>query len=205
MLDFARPLFQVVRGIRGAIVGSAIALLSLVACQRHARTEPFFPNQGDPADIKTDPRFRLKTDPRFRFDTELRFRLVTVLTNLEYPWGMVWLPDGSMLITERPGRVRIVREGVLDPTPIPGLPAILAESSGGLLDIALHPRFTGNRLVYFAYAHGTRSANRTRIARATFDGEQLRDWQVIFEVAQTKPRGQHFGARLLWLPDGTLL
>ncbi|MDY7014860.1 MAG: PQQ-dependent sugar dehydrogenase, partial [Cyanobacteriota bacterium] len=79
------------------------------------------------------------------------------------------------------------------------------ENQGGLMDIALHPRFEENRLVYFTYSHGTSSANRTRIARATFDGRALSDWQVIFEVSQTKPRGQHFGSRLAWLPDGTLL
>lgn len=133
------------------------------------------------------------------------FQLVTVLNNLEHPWGLDWLPTGDLLITERPGRLRIVREGVLEPTAIPGLPEILTEGQGGLLDIAVHPRFAENRLVYFTYSHGTISANRTRIARATFDGKTLNDWQVIFEVSQTKNRGQHFGSRLVWLPDGTLL
>ncbi|MEO0867499.1 MAG: PQQ-dependent sugar dehydrogenase [Cyanobacteria bacterium J06642_11] len=133
------------------------------------------------------------------------FQLVTVLDNLEHPWGLAWLPDGAILITERPGRVRIARQGNLDPTPIPGIPDLFAESQGGLLDIAVHPNFAENRLVYFTYSHGTSSANRTRIARATFDGTTLNDWQVIFEVSQTKNRGQHFGSRLTWLPDGTLL
>ncbi|MGB0561776.1 MAG: PQQ-dependent sugar dehydrogenase, partial [Spirulinaceae cyanobacterium] len=136
---------------------------------------------------------------------EADFQMVTVLENLEHPWGLAWLPDGELLITERPGRLRIAREGVLDPTPIPGLPEIFAQGQGGLLDIALHPDFAENRLVYFSYAHGDSSANRTRIARATFDGETLNDWEVIFEVSQPKSRAQHFGSRLAWLPDGTLL
>jgi aldose sugar dehydrogenase len=71
---------------------------------------------------------------------------VPVVGNLEHPWGMVWLPDGSMLITERPGRLRVVRQGVLDPNPIAGVPEVLAEGQGGLLDISLHPRFADNRL-----------------------------------------------------------
>lgn len=133
------------------------------------------------------------------------FQPVTVLENLEHPWGLAWLPDGALLITERAGRLRIARDGVLDPTPIPGVPEVFAENQGGFLDVALHPRFPENQLVYFTYSHGTNSANRTRVARATFDGSALQDWEVIFEVSQAKTRGAHFGSRLVWLPDETLL
>lgn len=133
------------------------------------------------------------------------FQLVTVLENLENPWGVVWLPNGDMLITERAGRLRLVQGGELNPTPVAGVPDLFANNQGGLLDIALHPDFEDNQLVYFTYSAGTSDANRTRIARATFDGQALSDWAVIFEVAQTKPRGQHFGSRLIWLPDGTLI
>lgn len=119
---------------------------------------------------------------------------------------MAWLPDGAILITERPGRLRIFRNGRLDPTAIAGLPnGILAAGQGGLMDIALHPKFAENRLIYFTYAHGTRDANRTRLARAKFDGTRLSNVQVIFEVSPVKSGTQHFGSRLAWLPDGTLL
>jgi glucose/arabinose dehydrogenase len=74
-----------------------------------------------------------------------------------------------------------------------------------LLDISLHPRFAENRFIYLTYSHGTRDANRTRIARATFDGEALQNLQVIFEVSQTKPDALHFGSRITWLPDNTML
>lgn len=138
---------------------------------------------------------------------------VPVITGLEHPWSMAWLPNGDILITERPGRLRIVRDGILDPKAIAGVTEVstvsaqqlFASQQGGLLDIALHPRFEENRWVYFTYSHGTKDANRTRVARAVFDGEKLADWQVIFEVGQTKPGGQHFGSRLTWLPDETLL
>jgi glucose/arabinose dehydrogenase len=140
-------------------------------------------------------------------------KAVPILKGLEHPWGMAWLPNGDILITERPGRLRIVRDGVLDAQAIAGVQPVstvsaqqlFASQQGGLLDIAIHPRFAENRWVYFTYAHGTPKANRTRVARAMFDGKTLRDWQVIFEVGQAKPGGQHFGSRLTWLPDQTLL
>ncbi len=137
----------------------------------------------------------------------------TVVEGLEHPWGMAWLPNGDILITERPGRLRIVRGGRLDPTPIAGVAEVsgakarqlFASSQGGLLDVALHPRFEDNGWIYLSYAHGSQEANRTRVARARFDGTALRDWRVIFEVNRAKSGGQHFGSRLLWLPDQTLL
>jgi aldose sugar dehydrogenase len=133
------------------------------------------------------------------------YRQTTLIEGLERPWGMAWLPDGSILITEKAGRIRWVRNGKLEPNPIAGVPAVMANGQGGLLDISLHPQFAENRWVYLTYAHGSPAANRTRLARAKLDGQTLRDLQVIFEVAQVKSGSQHFGSRILWLPDGTLL
>lgn len=118
---------------------------------------------------------------------------------------MAWLPDGSILVTERPGRLRIIRNGQLDPTPIAGVPNVLALGQGGLLDVSVHPNFAENRWVYFTYAHGSANANQTRVARAQFDGSALSNWTVLFEVNRDKQQGQHFGSRLAWLPDNTLL
>ncbi|MEM1168220.1 MAG: PQQ-dependent sugar dehydrogenase [Cyanobacteria bacterium P01_H01_bin.35] len=133
------------------------------------------------------------------------YQKITVVENLEHPWGIDWLPDGAMLITERPGRLRIVRNGILDPTPIAGVPQVFAVSQGGLLDVSVHPRFAENRWIYLTYSHGDRSANQTRIARARLENNTLRDLKVIFEVSQTKTGTQHFGSRLVWLSDGTLV
>lgn len=133
------------------------------------------------------------------------FRRVTVVKGLAHPWSIAWLPDGAMLITERSGRLRIVRKGVLDPTPIAGVPPVLAVNQAGLMDVSIHPQFKQNRYIYLTYSHGTEQANRTRLARATFDGKALRDLRTIFEVSQTKSGGQHFGSRIVWLPDGTML
>ena len=132
-------------------------------------------------------------------------RLKPVVTGLNRPWGVAWLPNGGMLITERAGSLRLVRDGKLAATPVAGVPDVFASGQGGLLDVAVHPRFESNRFVYLTYSHGTDSANRTRVARAVLDGNALKDLKVILEVSDAKNGGQHFGSRLLWLPDGTLL
>lgn len=133
------------------------------------------------------------------------WRAEVVTGGLSHPWSIAWLPDGSALVTERGGRLRMVREGKLDPTPISGLPPVLAQGQGGLLDVSLHPDFADNRLVYLTYATGTPDANRTALARGRLDGHALRDTQIIFENADPKSGGQHFGSRLIWLPDKSLL
>ncbi|MEM6611126.1 MAG: PQQ-dependent sugar dehydrogenase [Cyanobacteria bacterium P01_C01_bin.72] len=137
--------------------------------------------------------------------TAQNFKLKTVLEGLEHPWSIAWIPDGSMLITERPGRLRIARNGVLNSQAISGVPEVLAGGQAGLMDVALHPDFSSNRLVYLTYAHGNRSANQTRIARAEFDGAALNNLEVIFEVNPVKNGRQHFGSRIVWLPDKTML
>jgi aldose sugar dehydrogenase len=133
------------------------------------------------------------------------FQKTTVVEGLERPWSLAWLPDRAILITEKAGRLRIVRNGVLDPTPIAGVPPVLTEGQAGLMEVSLHPQFAENRLIYLTYSHGTPDANRTRVARATFNGKALGNLQTIFEVSQAKSGGQHFGSRIIWLPDGTML
>jgi aldose sugar dehydrogenase len=132
-------------------------------------------------------------------------RQTTLIEGLERPWSMAWLPDGAMLITEKPGRLRLVRNGQLEPEAIAGVPEVLTEGQAGLMEVSLHPQFAENRQIYLTYSHGTIDANRTRLARATFDGQSLQNVQVIFEVSQAKTGGQHFGSRIVWLPDGTML
>ncbi|MGB5834021.1 MAG: PQQ-dependent sugar dehydrogenase [Thiohalocapsa sp.] len=134
------------------------------------------------------------------------WRTEVVANGLTHPWSITWLPDGSALITERAGRLRLLNDGRLDPSPIAGVPAICADcGQGGLLDVSLHPDFADNRLVYLTYAAGTADANRTTLARGRLDGLRLTDVEVIFENANPKSGGQHFGSRLVWRPDRTLL
>jgi len=133
------------------------------------------------------------------------WRVEVVARGLSHPWGIAWLPNGSALVTEREGRLRLLRDGVLHPRPISGLPPLLAEGQGGLLDVSLHPDFTKNQLVYLTLVTGTPEANRTAVARGRLDDHRLRDTEVIFENADSKSGGQHFGSRMVWLPDRTLL
>jgi glucose/arabinose dehydrogenase len=110
------------------------------------------------------------------FDTaeQHKLKVVSMARGLVNPWSLVFLPDGSMLVTERPGRVRIVRNGVLDPQPIGGVPAVAAERLCGLMEIALHPRFAENRWLYFTYSKpGEKGTMATTLARGRFDGKAL--------------------------------
>ncbi len=132
----------------------------------------------------------------------------TVVEGLNRPWGMAWLPDGqTMLITERSGSLRLIRDGSLIAAPVAGVPGALAHGQGGLMDVVLHPSFERNRWVYLTMSTGTREANRTALVRGVLseDATRLVGARTLFEVSQDKPGGQHFGSRLLWLPDGTLL
>jgi glucose/arabinose dehydrogenase len=136
------------------------------------------------------------------------WRLETVVRGLVHPWAIAWLPNGDALITERPGRLRLLRDGVLNPEPVAGLPDICGDcGQGGLLDVVLHPDFAQNRSVYLTFAEGDKDRNRTALARGRLDpqGKRLLDTEVIFRNAHWKSGGQHFGSRLVWLPDGTLL
>ncbi len=135
------------------------------------------------------------------------WRLQPVVSGLEHPWSLAWLPGGEMLVTERPGRLRVVREGVLHPRAVSGLPDTLGIGHGGLMDIIPHPRFAENRWIYFTYGHGTLEANSTRLARGRLSADlaALSEVEVLHTVSPLKAGPQHFGSRLLWLPDGTLL
>jgi glucose/arabinose dehydrogenase len=142
-------------------------------------------------------------------------RTVVVAQGLVNPWGLAFLPDGRMLVTERPGRMRLVSaDGKLGP-PLPGLPGVVAEGQGGLLDVVVDPRFASNRLVYWAYSEagegsdGSNSGgNGTAVARARLEGgrglERLADVQVIFRQVPKVASKLHFGARLAFAPDGRL-
>lgn len=127
----------------------------------------------------------------------------TVVSGLNRPWGIAWLPDGSKLITERRGSIQLVSGGQM--TPVTGGPEVFARGQGGLMDVALHPDFAKNNWVYFTYSAGDANANGTALGRGTLRGGRLEGFQQLFRVSQSKRGQQHFGSRILWLPDGTLL
>ena len=132
-------------------------------------------------------------------------RVVKVVEGLEYPWGLAILPDGRMLVTERPGRLRIVgKDGKLDPQPVAALPAIAAHGQGGLLDVALHPRFPQNGLVYLSYAARGDGGVGTEVARGRLSGYRLENVEVIFRQQPKGSTGRHFGSRLVFDREGYL-
>ncbi len=131
-------------------------------------------------------------------------KLERVVDGLEHPWGMAFLPDGRMLVTERPGRLRLVAEGRLSPRPVGGLPEIARAGQGGLLDIALHPDFAANRLVYLSYAGAGPDGVGTEVARGRWHDGDLEDVEVIFRALPKSDGGRHFGSRLVFDPAGML-
>ena len=133
------------------------------------------------------------------------YRVETVAEGLEYPWSIAFLPDGSQLVTERAGRLRLIVDGNLREAPIAGVPAVLAAGQAGLFDVALDPEFALNRFVYLAYAHGDADANSLRVLRARFDGTALHDPLVLFTAQPAKRGNAHFGGRLAFLADETLV
>jgi aldose sugar dehydrogenase len=132
------------------------------------------------------------------------FELVTVVTGLEHPWGMAFLPDERVLVTERPGRVRIVRDGQLVSEPIEGVPPVYASGQGGLLDVALDPEFASNRLIYLSYAAEGDGGNGTRVARAVLGDRRLENLEVIFTAEPLVRSSKHFGSRLAFDREGLL-
>jgi len=126
-----------------------------------------------------------------------RFRVVTVADGLEHPWSIAFLPGGDMLVTERPGRLRIIRNGNLLPDPVEGVPPVFAVGQGGLFDVVPHPDFATNRLIYITFAkpQGGQESTTT-VIRGRFENDRLSNVEEIFE-ADSRGRG-HYGGRLVF-------
>ena len=132
-------------------------------------------------------------------------RVDTVAQGLEHPWALAFLPDGRILVTERPGRLRIVdQEGRLS-KPLEGVPRVFSRGQGGLLDVALDPRFHENQMVYLSYAEpGENGTAGTAVARGRLGVAALGAVQVIYRQQPKVEGGNHFGSRLVFAHDGTL-
>ena len=134
-----------------------------------------------------------------------RFRVVTLTNALEHPWGLAFLPDGRMLVTERPGRLRIVEQDGTLSAPIAGVPAVAADGQGGLLDVALAPDFAQSRTIYLSYSEpGDGGSAGTSVARARLRDNGLENVQVVFRQEPKVSGGAHFGSRLVFARDGNL-
>ena len=149
------------------------------------------------------PRKALPASPFVIDSAEAGQVRVTVMKGLENPWSLAFLPTGEMLVTERPGRLRIVRNGVLDPTPIAGIPKVYTDGLGGLMDIQLHPRFAENRLVFLSYTRLAPGGRTAALLRGRLEGMALADVKELF-VSNGVGMGPAPGAGMTFGRDGYL-
>ena len=133
-----------------------------------------------------------------------RFRVVPLVSGLVHPWSLAFLPDGDLLITERPGRLRVVRLGHLLELPIAGVPVVAAVGQGGLLDVVLHPDFATNRLLCLSYSRHESAGSGTAIICGELVGDRLINSRVIFAAEPKLKGGKHFGCRLVFDVNGNL-
>lgn len=132
------------------------------------------------------------------------FRPVVVAAGLEHPWSMAFLPDGRVLVTERPGRLRLIVNGRLQAAPVSGVPKVVAGGQGGLLDVVLHPDYADNGWIYLSFAAPSLRGAHTAVARARLDGNRLVDLKTIFRANNVAGGRVHFGSRLAFGGDGKL-
>ncbi|HEX7236864.1 MAG TPA: PQQ-dependent sugar dehydrogenase [Gammaproteobacteria bacterium] len=140
-----------------------------------------------------------------------QFKVVTYVEGLRNPWSMAWLPNGDMLVTERgagdyPGSLRIIRNGKLLPTPVPGVPAVRAQGQGGMQEVAVHPNFAQNHFIYLSYAKPRNDGmeGTTSLMRAKLEGDKLVEAKEIFEAKAWSNSPGHFGARIAFDGQGHL-
>lgn len=134
------------------------------------------------------------------------YRIEGVAEGLEHPWSLAFLPDGEMLVTERPGRLRLIdAQGQLREEPVAGVPSVFVGAQAGLFEVLLAPDFADSGYLYLSYAYGDIGANNTCLGRARFNGDRLMGGEVLFCAAPAKRGAAHYGGRLALLPDETLI
>lgn len=170
-------------------------LIVLLGCTRHEAPAP-----------AVEPHAVAGARPSLQDSERTSFALVEVVAGLQHPWGLAFLPDGDMLVTERPGRLRRIGRGGSVSAPIAGVPEVYADGQAGLLDVALSPGFASDRLVYLAFAEPNLRGNLcgTAVARGRLEGTSLRDVKVIYRQEPKLSAGTHVGARLVFADNGDL-
>jgi glucose/arabinose dehydrogenase len=205
------------------IASSLAILIACSACSREgavpaANAAPLsgVPAGAAPNALETRPRNSGNYDPAFPGQTRVRgleskiaLDVSTIAEGLNSPWAFEFLPDGRVLVTERPGTLRIIdKQGKLS-APVAGLPAVFAQGQGGLLDVALDPQFATNRTIYWSYAEPREGGNGTALAKGvlTENGADVSvtNVQVIFRQQPTFQSNLHFGSRIVFSPDGSKL
>lgn len=202
-MAFTRPYYT------GGILVVIVVLAALTGFAQQGRP-PAGQQGGAPGARQGGPQFPRVPSLPFPEEAEVfetlgpTIRVVPMVKGLANPWSLAFLPSGDMLVTEKPGRLRIVREGTLDPQPIAGVPQVWAMGQGGLLEVAVHPRYAENRLIYLTYSKSAERGATTALARGRFDGTTLTEVREIFVADNWSSAGAHFGSRLAFGRDGML-
>jgi glucose/arabinose dehydrogenase len=150
------------------------------------------------------PSLPFPTAPQVFETLEGSIRVVPFAHGLVNPWSLAFLPGGDILVTEKAGRLRIVRGGKLDPAPIAGVPPVWTTGQGGLFEVALHPKYAENQTIYLSYAKPGERGAATALARGRFDGRTLSGLQEIFVADNWGTGRPHFGGKIAFGPDGLL-
>lgn len=178
-------------GRAGPILAAALAAVMLGACSADAESSQVA------GTVQTAETTVVRTE-------RANVAVSEFASGLQHPWGLAFLPDGRMLVTERPGRLRVVdAQGALS-LPVTGVPEVFARGQGGLLDVAVSPAFATDRTVFLSYAEPTAQGGRTAVARAVLDGNALTGLRVIFRQQPDASGGNHWGSRLVFGRDGNL-
>jgi glucose/arabinose dehydrogenase len=147
----------------------------------------------------------LPSFPQVYETADLKIRVEKIADGLANPWSLAWLPSGELLITERPGRLRVLRNGALDPEPIAGVPEVRVTLLGGLLEVLPHPNFARNRVLYLSYAKGGEgNLATTALSRGRLEGKTLKDVEEIFVAENWSTSPTNFGGRMVFGRDGML-
>jgi aldose sugar dehydrogenase len=191
----------------------ALSLQAPATAQQPAPARPDQPPVGRggppgasnlPGGFPRVPTLAFPDAPREVETVGVKLRAVPVVKGLVNPWSLTFLPNGDMLVTERPGRLRIVRKGVLDPAPITGVPEVWATGQGGLLEVLPHPQFAQNSLLYLTYSKACEKGATTALLRGKFDGKALTDAKDLFVADNCNTGNPHFGSKLAFGRDGLL-
>jgi glucose/arabinose dehydrogenase len=181
-----------------------IVAMAVVAAGAAATLHAQFGGALAPGDFGRIPPLPFPSTARTFEQNLTAFRVVPVVRGLANPWSLTFLPNGDMLVTERPGRLRIVRNGSLDPQPIAGVPEVWATGQGGLLEVLPHPRFSQNQFLYLTYSKPCAKGATTALLRGRFDGKALVDARDLFVADNCNAGNPHFGSKLAFAGDGSL-
>ncbi|WP_447910943.1 PQQ-dependent sugar dehydrogenase [Brevundimonas bullata] len=196
-----------------ALAASASLLVLAAACGANSEDGGQTPPAATGAPVETGPANNPDQKPAFNGQTrapgvrtEVSMANAVVASGLVHPWGLALLPDGQWLVTEKPGRMRVVSAQGQIGAPIAGLPAVDARGQGGLLDVIVGPSFAQDRMIYWSYAEPREGGNATSVARGRLSDDLTRvdNVQVIFRALPVYDGDKHFGSSLAFAPDGKL-